>query len=77
MVGLAVTLLLDRSSCINNKNALIVYMGVAFLHFLLMCSMFCKSEKIKIINEGIWMIKLIVAAVAALFLRVMVATTFF
>jgi purine-cytosine permease-like protein len=39
--------------------------------------MFCKSEKVKIINEGIWIIKVIIAALLALFLRFTVGTTFF
>jgi Serine incorporator (Serinc) len=63
--------------CVRNKNAVIVYTGVAFLHFFLLCSMFCKSEKVKIINEGLWIIKILVAALISLFLRFMVGTTFF
>lgn len=47
------------------------------MHFFLMCSMFCKSEKVKIINEGLWIIKIIVAALTSLILRLVVGTTFF
>ena len=54
-----------------------MYTGVAFLHFFLLCSMFCKSEKVKIINEGLWIIKILVAALISLFLRFMVGTAFF
>lgn len=39
--------------------------------------MFCKSEKVKIINEGLWIIKILVAALISLFLRFMVGTAFF
>jgi hypothetical protein len=39
--------------------------------------MFCKSEKVKIINEGLWIIKIMVAALISLVLRLIVATTFF
>lgn len=52
-------------------------MGVAIMHFFLMCSMFCKSEKVKIINEGLWIIKIIIAALVALILRLVVGTGFF
>lgn len=55
----------------------IIFGGVAILHFILMCSMFCKSEKVKTINEGLWIIKILIAALLGLVLRLLVATTFF
>jgi predicted signal transduction protein with EAL and GGDEF domain len=42
-----------------------------------MCCMFCKSEKVKIINEGLWIIKVMVAALVCLVLRLLVGTAFF
>ena len=54
-----------------------VFAGVAIMHLILMCSMFCKSEKVKIINEGLWAIKILIAALVCLFLRLMVGSQFF
>jgi L-asparagine transporter-like permease len=39
--------------------------------------MFCKSEKVKTINEGLWIIKIMVGALISLVLRLVVGSTFF
>jgi hypothetical protein len=62
---------------VKNKNVEVVFAAAAIMHLMLVCCMFCKSEKVKIINEGLWFFKLMVIALIALFLRLAVGTTFF
>lgn len=56
---------------------MIVFAGVAVMHLIILCCMFCKSEKVKIINEGTWIIKFLIALLASLVFRMLVATAFF
>lgn len=63
--------------CVKNKNAEVIFAGIGIMHLIIMCSMFCKSEKVKITNEGLWIIKILLAALICLFLRLMVGTAFF
>ena len=49
---------------------MIFFGAVGFTHSVLLCCMFLKSEKVKVINQGIWLIKLLI-------LRLSVNTTFF
>lgn len=61
----------------RDKNGEIIFAAVGFMHFIVLCCMFLKSEKVKVINEGIWLIKIMVIAVAALVYRLVVGTVFF
>ena len=54
-----------------------MFVGVSLMHVVLFFGMFIQSDKVKIINEGAWIIKLIVACVFALILRMTVDTRFF
>lgn len=47
------------------------------MHLIIMCCMFLKSEKVKVINEGLWIVKVIAVALLALLLRLVVGTGFF
>ena len=54
-----------------------MFVGVSLMHVVLFFGMFIQSDKVKIINEGAWIIKLIIACVFALILRMTVDTRFF
>lgn len=47
------------------------------MHLIIMCCMFLKSEKVKVINEGLWIVKVLAVALLALLLRLVVGTGFF
>ena len=54
-----------------------MFVGVSLMHVVLFFGMFIQSDKVKIINEGAWIIKLIIACIFALILRMTVDTRFF
>ena len=60
-----------------DKNRQIAFVGVSLLHLVLFFGMFVKSDKVKIINEGMWIVKIIIALAFAFVLRMMVNTGFF
>lgn len=51
--------------------------SVGLMHLVLFGCMFMKSQKVKIINEGVWIIKIMVAGLIALILRLIVSTVLF
>ena len=60
-----------------DKNRQIAFVGVSLLHLVLFFGMFVKSDKVKIINEGMWIVKILIALAFAFVLRMMVNTGFF
>ena len=47
------------------------------MHLILFFCMFLKSDKVKIINEGTWLIKFLIGCVVAVILSLLVSTSFF
>ena len=61
----------------REKNSQVVFFALATMHVVLFGLMFLQSDRVKIINEGGWLIKAIVVGLLVFLWRLLVGTRLF